>query len=237
MLHRTLRFASLIIAAAGMMATGVAQQSVRRAEPVAPVPVPANGTAAGNASYSAVDRAGMSATPVDANRKLSVGDQVSVEIVEDQEGPFQRNVTATGDIDVPPLGRVHVAGKSTVDAEVEIKHKLEADYYYTATVRMAIDRVNPTGSLRKVMVTGEVRAPGTIEWPSTEQQTLSMAILRAGNFTDWSDKEKVILFRAKGVKSIHNVRDILEKGKASEDPVLEDGDRIFVDKTWFRIKS
>jgi polysaccharide export outer membrane protein len=236
--HRILRIASLIFAVAAVMRTGVAQQPVRRAEPVAPpVATPANGTAAGNASYSAVDRAGMSATPVDANKRLSVGDVVSVEIVEDQEGAFQRNVTATGDIEVPPLGRVHVAGKSTADAEVEIKRKLEADYYYTATVRMAIDRINPVASLRKMLVSGEVRAPGTIEWPSSEKLQLSVAILRASGFTDWSDKEKVVLYRAKGGKSVYNVKDILEKGKAEEDPVLEEGDRVFVDKRWFRLKD
>jgi polysaccharide export outer membrane protein len=179
----------------------------------------------------------MSATPVDANKRLSVGDVVSVEIVEDQEGAFQRNVTATGDIEVPPLGRVHVAGKSTADAEVEIKRKLEADYYYTATVRMAIDRINPVASLRKVLVSGEVRAPGTIEWPSSEKLQLSVAILRASGFTDWSDKEKVILYRANGGKSVHNVKDILEKGKAGEDPMLDEGDRVFVDKRWFRLKD
>lgn len=234
--RRLLRFASLIFAAAAVMASGVAQQPVRRAEPVAPAP-PANGTAAGNANYSAVDRAGMSATPVDANKRLSVGDVVSVEIVEDQEGPFQRNVTATGDIDVPPLGRVHVAGKSTADAQVEIKRKLEEDYYYTATVRMAIDRINPTASLRKVLVSGEIRAPGAIEWPNSEQLHLTEAISRAGNFTDWSDKEKVVLFRAKGGKTLHNIKDILEKGKSDEDPVLQEGDRIFVDKRWFRLKD
>ena len=51
------------------------------------------------------------------------------------------------------------------------------------------------------------------------------------------DKKKVILYRAKGTKSVHDVQDIIEKGKANEDPVLEEGDRIFVDKTWFRLKT
>ena len=232
--RRFFHFASLILATAAVVATGQAQQPVRRAEPVAP---PANGTAAQNSTYSAVDRASMSATAVDANKRLSVGDVVSIEIVEDLEGAFQRNVTATGDIEVPPLGRVHVADKSTADAAVEIKRKLEADYYYTATVRIAIDRVNPVASLRKVLVSGEVRGPGSIEWPSSEHLHLTEAILRAGGFTEWSDKQKVVLFRAKGGKSVHNVQDLIEKGKASEDPVIEDTDRIFVDKRWFRLKD
>ena len=61
--------------------------------------------------------------------------------------------------------------------------------------------------------------------------------MRAGNFTDWSDKENVILFRSNGTKSTHNVQDILTKGKASEDPLLQGGDRISVPKRWFRLKD
>ena len=121
-----------------------------------------------------------------------------LEIVEDQEGAYPRMVTATGDIDVPPLGRVRVAGKTTAEAEAEIKRRLEADYYYTATVRLALDRVNPVASLRKVQVSGEVRLQGSIEWPSSEQLRLSEAIQRAGGFTDWAVKDNVILYRLRG---------------------------------------
>src|SRR5271154_4897462 len=49
---------------------------------------------------------------VDPDKKLSAGDQVTVEIVEDREGGLQRMVTATGELDVPPLGRVRVAGRT-----------------------------------------------------------------------------------------------------------------------------
>ena len=235
--RRFFHFASLILATVAVVATGQAQQPVRRAEPVAPL---ANGTAAQNSSYSAVDRASMSATAVDANKRLSVGDVVSVEIVEDLEGAFQRNVTATGDIDVPPLGRVHVVNKSTADAAVEIKRKLEVDYYYTATVRIAIDRVNPVASLRKVQVAGEVRGPGTVEWPSSERMYLTDAIQRAGGAGEWADKEHVVIFRLRGgvtQKNVYDLKAITNEGKIAEDPLLEEGDRIVVPKKWLRLKD
>jgi len=41
---------------------------------------------------------------VDPDKKLSAGDQVTVEIVEDREGGLPRIVTATGELDVRRWG-------------------------------------------------------------------------------------------------------------------------------------
>src|SRR3954452_13550027 len=49
---------------------------------------------------------------LDPDKKLCAGDQVTLEIVEDRDGGLARVVTATGELDVPPLGRVRVAGKT-----------------------------------------------------------------------------------------------------------------------------
>jgi len=35
---------------------------------------------------------------------------------------------------------------------------------------------------------------------------------------------------------VHDVEKIIEKGDSTKDPILQDGDTIFVPKTWFRIK-
>ena len=32
----------------------------------------------------------------------------------------------------------------------------------------------------------------------------------------------------------YNVKEIIEKGDEKADPILQDGDRIYVPKTWFR---
>lgn len=237
---RRLRFASLIFATWVAVISGQAQRPAPRAEPVSPSAPGSNlsnSPGNSNGSYSPLERADRSAVAVDPNKRLNVGDAVSVEIVEDQEGPFSRQISPTGEIEVFPLGRVRVAGKTTSEAQADIKRKLEADYYHSATVRVAIDRINPTASLRKVQVSGEVRAPGPYEWPTSEPMHLTEAIERAGHFTEWADGANVVLYRLKnGVtqSSKHNVKDIQKTGKISEDPRLEDGDRIFVPKKLFR---
>ncbi|MEP6668048.1 MAG: polysaccharide biosynthesis/export family protein [Chthoniobacter sp.] len=178
---------------------------------------------------------------VDPDKKLSAGDQVTVEILEDREGGFPRVVTATGELDVPPLGRVKVSGRTATEAASEIKQQLERDYYYHATVRLAIDRISPI-SVRSglVYLSGEVRMGGPQEIISGETLTLTNAILKAGGIGEWGSHDKIQLTRQKkggGVEVIvANYDKIVKSGDAGQDPVLQDGDRIFIPKIFFRWK-
>lgn len=177
---------------------------------------------------------------VDPDKKLSAGDQVTIEIVEDKEGGLPRVVTAAGAIDVPPLGRVQVAGKTTTEAAADIRRRLEADYYYHATVKLNIDRVSPTVVNRgTVTISGQVRVPGPQQMIEGEALTLSVAIQKSGNFTEWANQGKVKLTRLVGGKpedKEYDVEKIIRDNNPNADPVLENGDRVFVPKTWFRIK-
>jgi protein involved in polysaccharide export with SLBB domain len=178
---------------------------------------------------------------VDPDKKLAAGDQVTVEIMEDREGGLPRVITAAGELDVPPLGRVKVSGHTTVEAASQIKQLLEKDYYYHATVRLAIDRVSPV-QVRSgiVYLSGEVRILGPLEMISGETLTLSNAILKAGGISEWGDAGKVRLTRQKKdggiVVIMADFNKIIASGDASQDPVLQDGDRIYVRKTFFRVK-
>jgi len=171
---------------------------------------------------------------VDPDKKLSAGDQVTVEIVEDRDGGFPRMVTAGGELDVPPAGRVKVAGKTVTEAASEVKQLLERDYYYHATVRISIDRVSPV-SVRAglVYLSGEVRLVGPQEMIAGEPLTLANAILKAGGLGPWGNGDKVKLMRQiNGTTQtiIVNYDKVIKTGDVKNDPVLQDGDRIFVPK-------
>ena len=133
-----------------------AQENVRRAEPANPGVL--YESSPGGTTGTLMQRTVL----VDPNKRLGVGDQVASEIIEDREGPTSRIITATGDLEVPPLDRVHVAGKTTTEAAAENKRLLEADYYYHATVKLSIDRVNVAAALGKIQISGEVGAPGVL---------------------------------------------------------------------------
>ena len=175
---------------------------------------------------------------VDPDKKLSAGDMLTLEIVEDKEGGLPRVVTAAGAIDVPPVGRIQVAGKTTTEASADIKRRLEADYYYRATVKLNIDRVSPLQvRAGTVTLSGQVRLVGSQEMIAGEPLRLSSAILKAGNFTEWANPKKVKLTRqvnGSAQSTEYNVKEIIEKGDEKADPILQDGDRINVPKVWAR---
>jgi protein involved in polysaccharide export with SLBB domain len=214
--------------------TGRSQGLVNRQPPTQAYPV-AVPVAPAASAYPAQERI----VVVDPNKKLSAGDMVTVEIMEDREGGIQRVVTAAGAIDVVPIGRVQVAGKTTEEAAADIKRKLEADYYYHATVKLNIDRVSVVApEVGSVMLAGEIRLVGPQKLTADEKVRLSTAILKAGGFTEWGNREKVKVTRqlnGKAVSTEYNVEKIIKSGDQNADPELQDGDRIFVPKKWFRM--
>ena len=223
-----IRIASVAALLFAAQLTGRAQQgAVPRAVPVAP----GYQTPPAYASHERMQ-------VVDPDKKLSAGDQVTLEIVEDKEGGLSRVVTAAGAIDVPSLGRIPVAGKTTTEASADIKRRLEADYYHHATVKLNIDQVSsrPVRS-GTVTLSGQVRVAGPQEMIAQEPLHLSSAILKAGGFTEWAEPKKVKLTRqVNGApqSTVHNVKKIIEDGNEMADPVLQDGDRIYVPKTWIK---
>lgn len=225
-----IRFVSTVAALLIAVATGEAQGVVQNAQPASPA------AALGTQPAGGYVQERMSA--VDPDKKLSAGDLVTIEIVEDREGGLPRVVTATGELDVPPLGRVKVSGKTAGQAASEIKQLLEKDYYYTATVRLAIDRVSPV-RVRSglVYLSGEVRTVGPQEIIIGETLTLTNAILKAGGLGEWANAKKVRLMRQSNgaTQTIEvNYKAILESGDVKNDPVLQDGDRVFVPKALVR---
>ena len=231
MRDRLIHRISLAVAVLALGVSGTAQETVRRAESVR------SGAGYEGSSLAPMATVTQRAVLIDPNKRLGVGDQVAIEIVEDREGPTTRLITATGDLEVPPLDRVHVAGKTTTEAAAEIKRLLEADYYYHATVKLSIDRVNVAAALGKIQISGEVGAPGVLEFNLADPLTLNEAVLKAGNFKDFADPRKVRVTRTKGGSKqefIVDVKAVQRDGAADKDIKLEDGDRVYIPKAFIR---
>ena len=175
--------------------------------------------------------AARSITLLDDRQKLGPGDRVTYRVIEDQDDPRSLTITDSGDLEVPYLGLVHAAGKTSLQLAKEVKGLLEKQLYYQATVIIAIEVVNKTRVSGKVYVTGQVRNRGGFEIPGGETLTVSKAILSAGGFSDFSDKKNVRLIRktANGKQTfIINVVDIWEKGNLDKDLVVQPDDLIVV---------
>jgi polysaccharide export outer membrane protein len=168
---------------------------------------------------------------LDDRQKLGPGDRISYRVIEDQDDPRSLTITDSGDLEVPYLGLVHAAGKTSLQLAKEIKAQLEQKLYYQATVVIAVELINKTRVTGKVYVTGQVRNKGGYEIPAGETLTVGKAILNAGGFSDFSDKKHVRLIRStpSGKQSfVINVQNVWEKAGIEEDLVVQPGDLIVV---------
>lgn len=189
---------------------------------------------------------------------IGVGDKLNYKV---QEYPADQKilvVSPSGEIDIPQLRRVRVAGKTILGAAREIKSLLEKEIYYTATVALGVEElaVRPSasatgsgpsasagaggvrGKLNRVIVVGQVKSPGIQEIPPDEKFTVSLAIVRAGGFSSFAQDRKVQVVRRgeEGlVEKIEvDVRSILLEGKLDNDFELKPDDLIIVPEKLIR---
>ena len=164
--------------------------------------------------------------------KLKAGDQLSFRVIEEQkQQPDILTVSDTGEIEVPLLGRFPAAGKTCRELANQLKPVLEKDYYYKATVIIGIDTLSekPIG---KVYLEGQVKSQGALDIPPNDSLTVSRAILMDGGLADFADRRRVRLMHrnADGTTktTIVDLKEILDRGHADKDPVVQDGDTITV---------
>ena len=165
---------------------------------------------------------------LDDKKRLGSNDYVSFRVVEDRDDESQHlRVNDNGELEVPYIGLVPAQGRTCKDLAYSIKNALEKEYYYHATVILAVDRVSEK-SRGRVYVYGAVKGQGPQEIPPDETYTVSKAIIRAGGFGDFADKRKVKLTRKNGQDITVDLKRIIEQGRTDEDVVVQPDDQIYV---------
>jgi polysaccharide biosynthesis/export protein len=169
-----------------------------------------------------------SMTVLDDKKRLGPNDFVSFRVVEDRDNESQHlRVNDSGELEVPYIGLVPASGRTCKELAYSVKSSLEREYYYHATVIIAVDRVSEK-SRGKVYVYGNVKGQGPQEIPADETYTVSKAIIRAGGFGDFADKKKIKLSRKNGQTVIVNLKRVIEEGHTDEDVVVQPDDQIYV---------
>ena len=176
-----------------------------------------------------------SMTVLDDKKRLGPNDYVSFRVVEDRDDESQQlRINDNGELEVPYAGLVPASGRTCKQLAYAVKAALEREYYYNATVIIAVNRVSEK-SRGRIYVTGHVRGPGPQEIPPDEVYTVSKAIIRAGGFSDFAKKNKVRVTRKNGENLTVDVKRVIERGKTEEDVVLQPDDQIFVDQNTFNV--
>lgn len=222
--------------------SGASKSNVERSTPAPSLSSDPGMNAAANTNASAKL---VSMETLDDKYRLAIGDKLSFRIEEDkhrlvfgdklsvrtEDDPTPLLVTDSGELEVPYIGRYPAENKTCKQLAYELEAALEKDYFYKATVILAVDL--KAKSLGRVYLTGAVHVPGPLDIPSDEVLTLGKAILRAGGFTDFAERHSVKVTRKAAGSSeaktlVVDVAQVFDKGKTELDLPLEPGDLILV---------
>lgn len=159
------------------------------------------------ACQSAPAAPGPAAAPADVSETVSVsspgyelgnGDRLRVTVFDEPglSGEFQ--VDGTGQVSLPLVGEISVAGKSVREFQLEFERQLREDGFLV-NPRVAAEVIN----FRPYYILGEVSRPG--EYPYTDALTVMNAVATAQGFTYRANKRTVFIRKA-GATSEEAVR-------------------------------
>jgi len=102
-------------------------------------------------------------------------------------------VNSRGDIRIPLIKNIHVAGLSQTQAEQKLTDALAV---YIKKPDVQIEVLN-----KRAYIIGEVKQPGEIELPN-EQLTLLQMIAKAGDLTDQADRRSILILRGQNTSRV-----------------------------------
>ncbi|MDA6067168.1 SLBB domain-containing protein [Idiomarina abyssalis] len=159
--------------------------------------------------------------PVPSNYIMGVGDTVKVQLFGKENRSYDLTIDREGKIVVPDLGELNIAGLSYTLMQELIQNQVKQRLIgFNAAVSM--------GELRsiQVFIAGEAYKPGS--YTISSLSTISQALYLAGGFSDIASLRSIRLMRAGEVVSDFDLYDLLLKGDASDDKMLQSGDVVFI---------
>lgn len=138
-------------------------------------------------------------------------------------------VDLNGEIEMPLVGKVKVAGLSTREIRETLRGKLEK-YLQNPTVRVYLESY-------KVTILGEVRLPGVYN-VRNEKLSLTDAVGLAGDLTIYGDRKSVMVIREQDGKKIFTKLDLTTRDLFKSDLYyLRPGDIVYIPSGKGRIAS
>lgn len=163
------------------------------------------------------------ATPV--NYTIGPNDQLNINVYGRSVANWKLTVSPEGNINIPSVGLVNVAGKSIEQATALIKSRLAANNYAInngTSVQVSLGNIRSI----KVIMVGEVIKPGTYTLPSLA--TVFNALYSAGGPSDNGSFRQIEIIRDNHVIRTMDIYDFLLKGDQKDNIRLQDQDIIRV---------
>lgn len=122
---------------------------------------------------------------------LREGDMLEVKVFQEEELGARVRVDQAGQITLPLLGRVNVAGKTVEQAQRQIQFLLGEDYLVDPQVIVTMIEL----AKRRFSVLGQVQQPGFFIIPEGEKLNLLQAVSMAGGYTRLANPGRVLIKR------------------------------------------
>jgi polysaccharide export outer membrane protein len=137
-------------------------------------------------------------------------------------------VTDTGTVNLPLVGEIPVAGKTSQEVERDLTARLGAKYINNPQVTVFVKEYNS----KSVTITGAINKPGV--YPIKGKTTLLQVVAMAGGFGQVSDSTVLVVRQSDGKRSAATFDvSAIQDGKA-EDPPLQSNDNIIAGTSYIK---
>ncbi|MCF0200121.1 MAG: polysaccharide biosynthesis/export family protein [Bacteroidales bacterium] len=143
------------------------------------------------------------------------------------------NVTVEGEINMPILGKVHVAGLTRTQIEEKIADLIRNSEHGFKDPTVSVDYAN-----LHVKMLGELNRPGMVEI-DRDQFTLMDAIAKAGDLTVFGNRRNVRVFRMEnGQEKVYEI-DLTKRQEILQSPayIMQQNDVVYVEPNKVRARQ
>jgi polysaccharide export outer membrane protein len=181
-----------------------------------------------SATASVSPGAPMSAVSAPSGYVLTANDQVGVEVFGEDDLRTAGRLNSEGNLSVPLLGSVHLAGLTLAQAASRLTELFGHDYLVSPRVNVFLLGY----AKRRFTMLGQVNRPGSYEMPDGSPQGIELleAIAMAGGYTRIAAPERITVKRASEVVKVNGKR--LAHGSSENFTVLP-GDTVTVGESIF----
>jgi len=161
------------------------------------------------------------AAPVDPKTyKIGPEDVLLIRVWREPELSGAVAVRPDGMVTVPLVGDIQVNGLSPEGLGARLKDEF-ARFVNNPIVQVYVQSVRS----KKYYVSGQIARTG--EFPLIVPTTVLEALAKAGNFTDFANRKKIVVIRG-DKRFIFNYNDVIKGKKTEQNIYLENGDFIIV---------
>jgi protein involved in polysaccharide export with SLBB domain len=159
---------------------------------------------------------------------LGVGDQLMLSVFGSATFELPMTVDRRGDVVVPKVGAVHLAGQSLGTARLTV-HRLLAKDFSNVTIDLQVAAIRDV----RIFILGEVYRPGSYLVPS--MSSLVNLLMMAGGPSPVGTYRNVEVIRDNHVIHTLDLYALRLNGKGIENVLLKDGDTLFVPMTGVKV--